>query len=290
VKPFIYALADPLEPDHIRYVGMTMRRPKRPYEHARAARLKKFKVCHLNHWIHKLWADGREYIVRILEMFPEGTPANDVGVAERRHIKAAWDAGNSLTNCTLGGECGENATPETRAKIAKGWTTERRAEQSRRFKQLHDTVLKTPWNKGTIDAQKAWNKGLSDYLTEEQHRQLSEASKRQRQENPASEETRALMAKSQRGRKHPVKTKKKMSDSNQSVWDSRSAEDREAHKTAIKAAWAKRLAETGGVRKTAVRTYVNDKYVDSAERNRRRIVRLQKKIAKLEAEIEQGIK
>ncbi len=264
--PFIYALVDPIEPEHIRYIGMTMCRSRRPYDHAKAARLKRFKPCHVMHWVQKLQAEGRIYDVILLEQFSKDVSVDDVRNAEIRHIKLARDAGHILTNSTSGGEGTPDPSPETRAKIGN-WTEERRTNYKIQRAAKRGQVA---WNKVKKGVQKAWNKGRSDYLTKEQHQQLSASAKRARKEKPFSEEARARMSVSQSGRKHPDETRQKMSESNQTVWNNRSAEDKEAYRAAIKEAWVKRRALT------------------PSERIQRQLARAEKKLAKLKAEMANG--
>lgn len=214
--PFIYALIDPLEPEHIRYVGMTMVRYKRPWEHDKEARRKNFKHTHLIHWVRKLQEEGRKYDVLLLQKFSTGAATEDVQAAERHHIKALGDAGHILTNSTAGGEGVLNPTPEVRAKIQAGWTPERRVAQSERMESSHALGLMPPiWNKGVKGVQKAWNKGLTDHLSEEQHKRSSDAAKQRPPTSEATREKRRLFA---TGRKHTAESRAKIVASNHRRW------------------------------------------------------------------------
>jgi hypothetical protein len=53
-EPFIYAHVDPLEPRHIRYVGMSATDYKRPLRHIVLAQYDYAKSTHHINWIRKL--------------------------------------------------------------------------------------------------------------------------------------------------------------------------------------------------------------------------------------------
>lgn len=117
-KPFIYGLVDPVEPCHVRYVGMANVRALRPYDHAKNARRKE-KHSHLLHWIRSLQSNEREPKVIVLEELQTGTSTSFVGTIERYYIKALREIGHRLTNVTDGGEsgvCGPFSV-EFRAKV-----------------------------------------------------------------------------------------------------------------------------------------------------------------------------
>ena len=67
--PFVYGLVDPLEPEHIRYVGIALANPRRPYEHMKECG-EKAQRSYKHNWIHSLIADGRMYSVVILLELP----------------------------------------------------------------------------------------------------------------------------------------------------------------------------------------------------------------------------
>lgn len=129
MKPYIYFLSDPLEPNHKRYIGMTMsvKNSDRPLRHLEEA----LETEHHNHkirWILKLQSEKRMYLVTKIEEFLEGTPKEIVIEAERRHIAKAKEDGHRLTNSTEGGEGQFNPSEETRAKLRAAWTSERKEE------------------------------------------------------------------------------------------------------------------------------------------------------------------
>ena len=104
MKPFIYALIDPLHPGRMRYIGMTSRNSNRPASHAKNARRSHVKPNYLVHWIRSLQAEGREPAIIILEEFEEGTLVEEVCEAEIDFIAAAKEQGHELTNLTTGGD------------------------------------------------------------------------------------------------------------------------------------------------------------------------------------------
>lgn len=111
---FIYALADPRNSNHIRYVGMAMQ-PKRPYEHIKVAR--KGVKSHCYNWIRLLLADGIEPIITILEQCSECSIQKEVGEREKFYVKQLHAMGHELTNAT-GGGWGGPPSIESRAKIS----------------------------------------------------------------------------------------------------------------------------------------------------------------------------
>lgn len=127
VKPFIYALVDPLEPKHFRYIGKATYK-RRPKEHEIWA-LKSECTTHKINWILKLLAEGRSYSVVTLEEFPFGTKDEVLYAIEEVYIAKALLDGHRLTNSTIGGKA-PNLTSESRDKIKAWWTEERRAERS----------------------------------------------------------------------------------------------------------------------------------------------------------------
>lgn len=116
LQPFIYGLVDPFEPKHVRYVGMTIGRRLRPFDHMRNARKEK-KHSHLLHWIRKIQSEGREPSVLILEELFENSSRDFIGFVEKCYIKSLRGIGHRLTNVAEGGNGGD-VGPEGRAKIA----------------------------------------------------------------------------------------------------------------------------------------------------------------------------
>jgi hypothetical protein len=105
-QPFIYGLIDPLEPEHIRYVGMAVSNRSRPKQHAEEARDIRTKLSYKINWIRNLHNAGRDYSVLILEKLPSKTTRKICGDSEKSHIKSLREAGHQLTNATEGGDGG----------------------------------------------------------------------------------------------------------------------------------------------------------------------------------------
>jgi len=127
----IYSLADPREPDAIRYVGKTQDTKKRLREHLSEAKGKRHD--HRLHWLRKLASCSVEPVIGILET-GKGDGWKE---AERKWIKHFRDMGSRLVNGTDGGE-GVDLTPEVRAKmLATMRSPEYRAKISARLKGKH---------------------------------------------------------------------------------------------------------------------------------------------------------
>jgi len=105
MNPFVYGLVDPLEPKHVRYVGMTRVRVSRPFDHSRLAR-NEIKHSHLFHWIRSLHAEGREPSILLLEELSENSSRWLLGFVEKCYIKSLREIGHRLTNVAEGGEGG----------------------------------------------------------------------------------------------------------------------------------------------------------------------------------------
>jgi hypothetical protein len=124
-RPFIYGLVDPLEPNHIRYVGVASKYAGRPFIHAQLARRESTEPSHPINWIRKLQREGRDPVVMILEEFPENvsrdiSPGSLLGFVEDSYINSLRAIGHKLTNQAPGGQGGDLG-PEANAKrAAKG--------------------------------------------------------------------------------------------------------------------------------------------------------------------------
>lgn len=121
MSSFIYALIDPIDQQHIRYVGMSLSNSLRPYEHAKIAR-KSTRQSYLLHWIRSLHANGREPKVLILEELSYCSSRAFLGFIESCYIKSLRSIGHHLTNATNGGDGGDTFsgrkhTDQTREKM-----------------------------------------------------------------------------------------------------------------------------------------------------------------------------
>ena len=99
--PFIYALVDPVEPQHIRYIGISTKSHLRPFTHEGEARRaspgSKFDTC-AHRWINKIKEEGRMFIVLTLIEFPDTTSRKEMFRAEKNAIRCAARAGHKILN------------------------------------------------------------------------------------------------------------------------------------------------------------------------------------------------
>ncbi len=136
----VYALVDPVEPMHIRYVGMA-KNDVRPYSHAKIARRRESK-SYLYKWIRKIQLEGRDPIVMILERLSEGVSLQLLGFVERSYIEALREIGHRLTNTAEGGQGGRTVFGEIadrhREACKKSWEDDDRREAvTQRAKRLN---------------------------------------------------------------------------------------------------------------------------------------------------------
>lgn len=118
-RPFVYGLYDPVDPGHIRYVGMTSTHASRPRVHAKLARNFSTRPSHVTNWARKLHVEERNYEVMILEKLTEGsTNKKLLGFLEDCYINSLRRIGHKLTNQTPGG-AGGNLGPEVNARRAR---------------------------------------------------------------------------------------------------------------------------------------------------------------------------
>lgn len=110
--PFVYALADPRTPEHVRYVGLAMR-ASRPYDHSKIAR--KGKRTYVYNWIRSIQTEGFEPLV----LFLESCTKENVGERERHYINHFHSAGHPLTNMREGGLGSHALTEEAKNDIIR---------------------------------------------------------------------------------------------------------------------------------------------------------------------------
>lgn len=117
--PHVYALVDPRESDHLRYIGKTINE-YRAFGHLKDARNLEITTRKCN-WIRKLLSEGIMFEEIILEEFPLGFPdelLNELLNAKEMYYIAKFRLeGHDLTNSTEGGGGILNPSDETRAKI-----------------------------------------------------------------------------------------------------------------------------------------------------------------------------
>ena len=213
MNPFIYALVDPADSRHIRYVGMAASRFSRPFEHAKIAR-KTQKHSYLLHWIRSIQTEGREPSVLILEELSEGVSRKLLGFVESCYIRSLREIGHNLTNGTNGGDGGATFTGrkhsvETRvlmsaAQRGRKKTPEHCANVSAgRTKQYQDPEEREKMSIAALAAY-ANNPEIKKQLSESAIKMWQNPEFRKgRAENPPqfSEEARAGIAASNRRRK-----------------------------------------------------------------------------------------
>lgn len=128
---YIYALVDPRESDHIRYVGKTEKLLRRRLTgHRHEAR--KQKNTHKCHFIRKLWAEGVEPEIIPLAI----VPLTEWEFYEQRFIEGLENRGHKLTNAQPGGE---GVTSEFWTEVTiRAWENnpERREQASENMKEL----------------------------------------------------------------------------------------------------------------------------------------------------------
>ncbi len=113
---FVYALIDPAEPNHVRYVGKTSNLKVRPLWHTKYFNADWVKPTHKSKWLGSLRDAGREADWYVLAV---ASDENELNELEKRFIKELKQQGHRLTNGTEGGEgaLGRKPSVETRFKI-----------------------------------------------------------------------------------------------------------------------------------------------------------------------------
>lgn len=177
--PYIYALVDPREPKHIRYIGMTAKDyrpglPSRPEQHrqVKSDRSGSWLVC----WVKKLIREGVEYKILVLEKFPADTLRKVVCEREKFHIKKAREAGHRLTNLTSGGDGGDtflgrHHTPESKAKLSASIKTSERHKKAMSDPSYRARI--SARQKGRVVSDQA-KESLRAAFTDERRAKLSE--------------------------------------------------------------------------------------------------------------------
>lgn len=168
-KPCIYGLVDPLEPEHIRYIGYTAR-TFRMIAHEKEARYSNHNT-HKLHWMRKLISEGRMFQSIILEEFEPDVATSTLISAEIRHIAEKQSLGHHLTNGTSGGD-GVASTPEVKAKLRASWTPERRRQAGLSFTlgRLEKGVSKETRSKMGDSQRMRYASSLQERIEKEQNK------------------------------------------------------------------------------------------------------------------------
>jgi hypothetical protein len=140
-SPFIYGLVDPLDPTHIRYVGLASQ-PGRPFAHVHESRN---QDTYKARWVKKLQAEGRGYSILVLETLPENCSRGLMGYIESCYIEFLREIGHRLTNATEGGDGNINPTQETRAKIAAAKKGQKASEETKALLKIK-RAARGPWS------------------------------------------------------------------------------------------------------------------------------------------------
>lgn len=115
----------------IRYVGKSSSGMLRPLDHRKVSALR--DQTHKANWIRSMLVDGVEYDIVVLEVL---SSAIGLDGAEARWIDVGRAAlGDRFTNATGGVGNDSERSPETRARMAAAWTSERRAAQAERARR-----------------------------------------------------------------------------------------------------------------------------------------------------------
>lgn len=138
--PMIYGLVDPLEPDHVRYVGKT-KAPTRPRGHQYEALSADYHT-HKIHWILKLLSEGRTYDIITIKQHPSDVSDDDLNTSEIFYIAKYRSEGHRLTNATDGGDGVVNLSPESRSRISE-WNKKR--WEDKEFREMMSSNTVSQW-------------------------------------------------------------------------------------------------------------------------------------------------
>ncbi len=129
---FIYALADPLDPGTIRYVGKTVKPLHRRLAEHVADRNRANRFCHRMAWIRKLVREGRKPVIRALEIC-----SDTVWVEREQHWIKQFKVSGRLINGTDGGEGGSGNSGWKWSKEALSKVSKARRERAAQWKKEH---------------------------------------------------------------------------------------------------------------------------------------------------------
>lgn len=190
MSTYVYALADPESPGHIRYVGKTVNMSRRLANHVVPSKLR--RSCHVARWLAKLTSDGKKPVVRILETLGDD---DDWESSERKWIAKLRSEGHDLTNTAPGGEGGATNTGRKRPDVSE------RMRGNRLRIGIKPTILQSTGQLIASKARERWAKWKCDGVTikcgpkMEGRKRISEARKGKR----LSDEHRAKLSAAKKG-------------------------------------------------------------------------------------------
>jgi hypothetical protein len=134
-KNYLYTLADPREPENIRYIGQTVDPKQRLYNHQRRQRGK----SHYFRWKNKIIKDGVKPVMKIIG--GTNTELLSINVIEVSYIKLYRSLGYDLVNTSIGGKggCRKYATEEEKIAARKEYKkTDAYKEYQKEYRKEYD--------------------------------------------------------------------------------------------------------------------------------------------------------
>lgn len=204
----IYALFDPREPEHVRYVGKTVKKlHSRLKDHITQSRKEQY-TTHKCNWIRKLLAEGVEPCIRVIEVVSESNWQQH----EISQIALHKEMMHNLTNSTLGGE-GVVVTEELRAKMCASQKGKVVSEATRQ--KIREANLGKKHSDETKAKQRERMLGNTHTLgycpseaTRQKHREIMLA----RVPYAHTPESKKKISETSKGRKHSDATRQKISE------------------------------------------------------------------------------
>lgn len=148
------------------------------------------------HKIQSIKRSGLKPIIEIVANFETEVDAYDFeSKLIRQYGRKGIDPNGILTNLTI-----DNRPPSQKGRI---WTAEQKAEHKIRMQQIANNrtyMSRDPWNKGVTGLQTAWNKGLSGIKGNPHTEETKQLLKAKAIGKVKTDETRARMSASMKGR------------------------------------------------------------------------------------------